>query len=311
MNSPRQLWSIAGYIGMYRRIIFGMEYKEDGIYFTPFIPERIAGQRSLKGLRYRNMILNIDITGCGSKITRFTVDGKASDKFFVPGTLSGEHNVKIETVPDSRVSDTPVNVLPYTADIAVPNAQIRNGMLSWASVDGAASYKVLLNGEIAGKTSGATFNASDIGEYSVIAVRADGVESFMSAPVRNYNVEFELNTTRKLSEFKGKQVKVKIRVPYTGEYAIDWCYSNGNGEITTRNKCATRSMYVDGNHAGGVVFPQRGNNNWESQGWSNSVRIKLKRGSHKVELVYSDANVNMNIDTDNAILHSLRLTRIK
>lgn len=311
MNSPRQLWSIAGYMGMYRRIIFGMEYKEDGIHFSPLVPDALSGERNFNGLKYRNMILNINLIGSGSKIKFFTVDGKASENYFVPCTLSGEHNVTIELVPDSRVFDIPVNVLPYTADIAAPKAKISNNMLIWDAVEGAASYKVLHNGEFAGNAFGTSFNVSDIGEYSVIAIKADGVESFMSEPIRNYNVELEHNATKNLTERKGKQFKTEIRAPYAGEYAIDWSYSNGNGETTTQNKCSTRTMYVDGKPAGAVIFPQRGNNNWESQGWSSVVKLKLKRGSHKVELLYEDADVNMNIDTDNFMLHSVRLTRIK
>ena len=38
MDSPRQLWSIAGYIGLTRGALLGMNYEPDGIRFAPVVP---------------------------------------------------------------------------------------------------------------------------------------------------------------------------------------------------------------------------------------------------------------------------------
>ena len=67
-------------------------------------------------------------------------------------------------------------------------------------------------------------------------------------------------------------------------------------------------LYVDGKNAGPTVFPQRGLDDWKNYGWSNPVKVYLKKGSHQIALRYTDVNININIDLDKAHVKSLRLT---
>ena len=41
VNSPRQLWSVAGYLSMVHEIVFGLETGPDGIRFRPFLPREL------------------------------------------------------------------------------------------------------------------------------------------------------------------------------------------------------------------------------------------------------------------------------
>ena len=43
VHSDRQLWSIAGTLAGYYRVLFGMNYDTDGILFTPYVPEWMNG----------------------------------------------------------------------------------------------------------------------------------------------------------------------------------------------------------------------------------------------------------------------------
>jgi hypothetical protein len=162
----------------------------------------------------------------------------------------------------------------------------------------------------------------------VLAVNAVGDESFLSAPVRvvapravitaeptGPGVEREhagytgagyvrLERTRPLA------VSVPIRVPATGIYALDVRYANGNGPVNTEDKLAMRTVLVDGNEAGVVVMPQRGVNAWSQWGWSNVLPVRLTAGDHRVTLVMTVLDENMNRRENTALLDAVRLTRL-
>lgn len=313
-NSPRQLWSLAGYMGTYRRIILGMSYGPEGITFSPDIPAQLKGERSLTGVKYRNMTLDITVSGEGNVVKSFSLDGEEKENAFIPATLEGQHTVAIEMAAAEDFEDIPVSVESYTEDCAIPAvAFISKKMISWEAIEGADHYKVLCNGIVLDENvTNTAFAAVKPGEYAVIAVKPDGVESFMSEPVSNYKKVFTFPAdSTEIAMAPGVQYTITVKLPRRGKYAIDWLYSNGNGEIETQNKCAVRTMTVDGKVCDAIVLPQRGLDDWESQGWSNTAQIKLRRGRHTIELTYPEENINMNIDEDRAILHAVRFTLIK
>jgi hypothetical protein len=145
------------------------------------------------------------------------------------------------------------------------------------------------------------------GEWQVMAVDESGVEGFASEPLEIYPSAVSVPVDVKIDETKGLQLSVSIEVPADGVYILDWLYSNGNGSITGYNHCSTRTLYVDSKQAGVSIFPQRGKNDWNAEGWSNPVRVKLSKGVHEVWLKFLDTDVNMNIKVDNAHVRALRL----
>ena len=132
--------------------------------------------------------------------------------------------------------------------------------------------------------------------------------SFASEPLLwNKNIRlYNLNGIR-MTRAQNRKVTVPIEVEREGVYILDWSYSNGNGSIPNKNKCAVRSLLVDDKLLGASVFPQLGQDNWEVQGWSNSIKIFLTPGKHDVVLEFRQENENMNIDINEA----LRLMRMK
>jgi hypothetical protein len=105
-------------------------------------------------------------------------------------------------------------------------------------------------------------------------------------------------------------ITIPIDVAQDGTYAIDWRYANGNGPISTENKCATRVLKVDGRAAGVSVFPHRGTNEWNNWGWSNACTMNLKKGQHVVTLQFCDEVENMNIYVNQALLDQMRVTKL-
>lgn len=78
----------------------------------------------------------------------------------------------------------------------------------------------------------------------------------------------------------------------------------------TDNKCAVRSLYLNKDYVGVMVFPQRGTNEWSDWGLSNSQKITLAKGKNDLELVFEDWNNNMNLDVNRAMIDYLRLYKV-
>ena len=100
-----------------------------------------------------------------------------------------------------------------------------------------------------------------------------------------------------------------VTVPESGEYFISLRYANGNGPVNTENRCAIRTVSVDGKRTGIVVMPQRGRGNWSDWGWSNSVAVDLTKGTHTVTISFTPDNENMNIETNHALIDRIRLVK--
>jgi len=92
----RQLWSASGYLSMVYHGLFGMEFLPDGIRFNPVKPsDTFSDVISLSNVHYRDMILNIEVSGAGKEISSFSVDGKSQDSF-LDASLTGVHDIQIE-----------------------------------------------------------------------------------------------------------------------------------------------------------------------------------------------------------------------
>jgi hypothetical protein len=100
-------------------------------------------------------------------------------------------------------------------------------------------------------------------------------------------------------------------VAEAGLYAVDFRYANGNGPINTANKCAIRTLRLNGKQLGTIVLPQRGVGEWSDWGFTNAVLVPLPKGTHQLTLAYEPANANMNEAVNQAMLDYLRVQKIK
>ena len=306
LNSHNMLWGLSGFMGLFHKAFFGIELTEDGMWFSPCVPESLEGERSLTGVPYRGMLLDIKVSGRGNRIKTFCLDGRRQPKAFVPASLTGTHQVTIELT--GEFSESSVDIQGYTPAPEYPSVSVQDGALVWNAV-GKCSYKVLRDGNVAAETSECRFvlPEDNAGEWQVVSVDENGVAGFASEPLEIYPLTVSVPVDVKVDEIKGEQVSVTVDVPEDGEYVLDWLYSNGNGSVTGYNHCSTRTLYVDTQMVGVSVFPQRGKNDWKAAGWSSPVVVKLTKGAHTVALRYLDTDVNMNIRKDNAHVRELRL----
>ena len=309
MNSPNMLWGLSGFMGLFHRTFFGFEFTQEGLVMNPFVPTVLAGTRKLEAFPYRGMSLDITVKGSGHEIASCLVDGKEADAF-IPADWTGKHTVEIVMKGEHKPSS--INLVGYIGMPETPVVQETAGKLQWKAVEGAAKYEVLKDGQVAAETTSCEWTAKENGEYQVRAVTAKGVHSFTSEPLRYYSdTSIQIQGVDKwLDGTLGEQVKVKVAVPATGWYVVDWEYANGSGEVEQRNHCANRQLFVDGKSFTTMVFPQRGLDDWKNYGWSIPVKVYLKKGSHQLALRYLEKNININIDLDKAHVKSLRLTQL-
>ena len=97
---------------------------------------------------------------------------------------------------------------------------------------------------------------------------------------------------------------MSIRKP--GNYSIRFRYANGNGPVNTENKCAIRTLRLDGKQVGAVVMPQRGTE-WNNWGYSNAHVISLTEGEHTIRIAFEELDDNMNKAVNEALLDRIEL----
>lgn len=335
LNSSNMLWCLAGNIAITHRILFGINFEKNGLAFRPFVPQALAGTRTLRGFKYRGAVLNITVKGYGDRIASFTLNGK-EHKPFIPADIRGTNDIVI-TMADNAIEPMRVN---HTANVKAPLTPITRfnseGELEWNPIEYIGHYVVLRDGQRIAETRQTRFAADVPGEYQVIGVSSDGVESFASEPLSNRNKMFidfagektvmtspevSYQPTAPLEGWHGKgfveldhksaPLSADIDVESDGEYAVTLVYANGNGPVNTENKCAIRTLEVDGTPAGTIVMPHRGVANWNDWGHTNTVIIPLKSGNHRLSVTFRPEDENMNIHTNHAIVDRIIISKIK
>ncbi len=334
LNSSNMLWCLAGNIAITHKILFGINFETEGLTFRPFVPKALAAKRQLTGFRYRDAVLDISISGSGNRVKSFRLNGKES-RPFIPATITGHNTIEI-VMADNPIPKMKVNRMANVKAPLTPIAWMEEGALTWNPVEYSDHYVVIRNGERVTNTHQTSFAITEPGEYQVMAVNADGTESFASEPrslfgtivlempEESINFSSPENTYEPTSPIAGYHgagfveidhntapVDIDVNVPDEGVYAISLIYANGNGPVNTENKCAVRTLVVDDQPVGAIVMPQRGEGKWSDWGRSSIVRVPLTAGDHKLSIRFMPANENMNLKTNHALIDRVEISKIK
>lgn len=282
-----------------------------------------------------------EITLNGRKVKDF-------NKAIVPAKPKGEYNVvitmadndiaplKVNRTPNVKAPLTPLTRFTHDADIAAtnPSAPYEN-TLQWNPIEYIDGYIVLRDGERIATTRQTSFDASTPGVYQVIGFDSNGVESFASEPLNNCpSVRVKpatvatAMTSKEVSyqpengtingytgngfaevDHNAAPVVFDVNVDADGEYFFAVRYANGNGPVNTENKCAIRTLFVDGAKVGTIVMPHRGVANWDDWGLTNIIPVNLTKGSHKVTVEMMPYDENMNLSTNHALIDALIITQ--
>ena len=320
INSSRQLWSVAGSLAMVYRVLFGINFEENGIRLAPMIPAGFSGEYQLSNFTYRHAQLTFRISGSGSTIRSQQLDGKPFSGL-IPATLEGTHTIEIRLVQDDKALD----IRPMYVENAIapdtPATKIKEGSLLWKPVLGADTYRIERDGvplKIVRDTILALpENASASPRaYQVAALNQKGFASFLSAPVfapplisittaTFDNAIAPLRLTRLTPP-----IAASISLATEDEFTLRIRYANGSGPKNTDNQCALRSLYIDGLFAGVTVMPQRGLDAWDNFGLSSSIVAHLAAGRHRVELRMEEIDNNMSYDNNNVRIDRLEIYRV-
>lgn len=324
VSSDRQLWSVAGNLAMTYRVLFGLHFERDGLHLQPVIPQAFGGTRQLSGLRYRGSVVDVTVEGFGSTIASATLDGRPS-KPFLPASATGHHSFVLR-MADRALPSVPHAIAANLFAPDTPEIRIDNKRLYWAAMEGATDYRVYRDGKIVRTTAIPEYALSPTqfdtpGQYRVSALRG-GVESFLSEPFQVGPAPLQAGVEGGKSDAAGAESYVNLQstgvtgalfstdVPSTGKYRLTVRYSNGNGPVNTDNRCAIRTLYVDGTRVGAVVMPQRGANAWDLWGESSALPVQLHSGAHRFELRFDPTDQNMNGSVNQAHVSAVILRPI-
>jgi len=332
INSSIMLWSLSGNISIIHKVIFGIRFEDGRLAFKPFVTQAMQGKRILTNFKYRNALLDIELSGYGSRIVSFELDGKQTSSFEIPETISGKHTIRIELDNQLPVIST-TNQKPVLFTLPAPIVKYENHEITWQPIANAAGYKIIVNGKMLKTTTKTSFSVKPgvYKEYQVVAINKNNPESFASEPVPVVNDKYvqilpaedvaeKCNMPYKgftgdgfieISKTVNKTVHFKVKVDTDGLYSIDFRYANGNGPTNTENKCAIRTLSADNNPINAVVFPQRGKEEWSNWGFSNSLKVPLTKGEHVISISLEDVNENMNGEINQAMIDFVRIQIIK
>lgn len=335
LNSSNMLWCLSGNIALTHRILFGIHYEKDALTFRPFVPEAMNDTRTLSNFRYRGATLDITVSGYGDSIASFTVNGREQAPVI---TARQAAKAKDTLHVNIQMCNRPIAPLPINevANIKAPLTPItwlEGTTLHWNPIEYIGVYRVLRDGQEIDRVHTTTYDASVPGEYQVVGVSDNGIEGFASEPrsTRDELVfepaaekgalsssEISYQPTSTVAGYTGAgfvetdhanpTVTIDVNVERAGTYALSLRYANGNGPVNTENKCAIRTVTVDGQTAGTIVLPTRGRGNWSDWGYTNSVDVDLTPGPHVVTVSLQPYNENMNIHTNHVAIDRLRLT---
>ena len=359
LNSSNMLWSLSGNLALMQQVLFGIHFEKDGLRIQPFVPKALSGERTISNFPYRGSKVNLTVNGFGDSIKSVSINGKPHEfgkngvpvkakgkiyptlkdgVLFIPAEMiAGDISITVdmdnEPIPIMKVNHvenlkaplTPIAWLGIDEELKGGETPLNN-LLQWNPIEYIGEYIVLKDGKEVARTHETSYPALEPGEWQVIGVSTEGVESFASEPRSNrplkfYNFDTEVilasspeisYPSEVIKGFRGKgfvetdkslpPVIKKIDVPRDGMYSISYRYSNGNGPVNTENKAAVRTLYVDGQKAGTIVMPQRGVKNWDDWGISNSIKVNLTKGEHTLSLQFNPENENMNLKTNHALI---------
>ena len=308
--SRNQLWSIAGTLSGYYRILFGMEYTEEGIVFRPFVDDNMEGPFELTNYPYRDATLTIRLTGKGDTLTSVKLDGvEMGVDYVLPTDLTDTHTLELVVTDSGKDSEINLSSYNHVTCPDMPEMTYKNGVFTWTE-DARYTYR-LWNGETWIDVSGGNYTPDpDVyGVYSLVAVDEDGIVSELSAPITirpttvvveaesgEYTSQLYTGTagysdrgavTSNARDAANSGVTVKVNIPQDGAYYLSVAYFNG-GDSTSGNNCGIRSIYLDGEDVGTMLFPVMKSDHGYTR--STHMTLQLTEGKHTIRIAYATDN---------------------
>ncbi|WP_321282119.1 hypothetical protein [Marinifilum fragile] len=323
-HSNDQLLSASSAISNFLHVLMGIHLTAEELEFKPVIPREFKGKQVLSNFRYNKAILHIEVLGFGNRISSFTFDGTPYKRAVVPKNIEGHHKIVIKMNNEIPI-DEKINMVEHFYSPETPSLSYKNNQLQWNEINNATHYKVYKNGELLLETKDTHMvevNFTYPTEFCVQSVDSLNHHSFLSKPVLLYERRYEklIEAEIFLSKRKSSFVTLKktdkepyyfqVIAPRDGSYKLSFLYANGNGDVNTGDKCASRSLWQNNGYIGTIVFPQRGKGKWNDYNYSNSFHVDLKKGYNFFKISFEEFNNNMNGERNDVRIDKIRLLRL-
>ncbi len=282
------------------RGLLGMKFECGGASFSPFVPESLPGEKQITGLRYRDAVLDIKISGTGRAVSTFTIDSIPSQPH-IPADLKGRHDITITLGGASanrgiaNISDS-APIMPPAPDIvwktdreatlsAYPPTNSHSGT-DYGEKEDAGTFLIYINGTLVEEIyrhEYTLYNAPALTMVQLCPVNADHITGFSARPYRyvppRQQIIIPASSVAKggtrlikdkasskkfveLNKFHNRIFSFDADVPSDGLYLVDVRYVNGLGIVNPQRRATLRELYAGNQRIGTFVFPQLSSAAW-------------------------------------------------
>ena len=291
INSDRQLWSVAGWLGAIYRGLFGISvnynFDQSGFDLTlePNNPFEWDGF-SLSNVTLHETSISILINGSGAHVLSTTINGNVYESGkSIP--LTGEAlNIVIELGKENSEQKDHMELVDYILP-DTPEIFWSNDTLAWKS--NSVTNILELNGRYLDSLEHTSVIIPDTlnGFFSIRAVDSTGLMSLpskphylgpsatlMLSPIEPYYIEL------------GKEnafIDMDFEVPSAGNYLLRFIYTNGSGPVNTGNTCGLAKLLINDWWLEQMIsFPHTAG--WESLSTTSWAKAQFKQGKNSIIL---------------------------
>lgn len=308
------------------RGVAGMSLDDNGITFRPCVPWQSG--ISINGFHYRKAILDITISGIGTDIASFAIDGVPEWSNRVPANIEGHHSIEI-VLSDNAPRNNVVRTRDMNVVLPSPTVSWTDDKAVAAPTEDVTQYEMFVNGTVEQRYDSPDMDISKLrgDTYSSIAIAgvSDGEPGMVSRPyeLTNYDAisyvtasaifdnglaDAEAIDAIMMSPAHRSRMEFIYAVPTDGMYLMDMCYACID---TVYARCAVASVEANGVNAGSMVMPCAWDRVRFESGYSNKVCVKLNRGSNLI-IISLDRMLNIAIpqEENNALVRHVRITKL-
>lgn len=331
-NSDRQLWSVAGVLGMYYYGLFGIRFEQGDLTFAPCVPKSLAGSHWLSGLKVRDMVLNIHINGYGTEICSVMINGAAAAPI-IPLDSKGQMTIELELNP-AEDEDAPLKEYPEACeDLPAPEWDSPTAdCLRWQPVPGALAYYVYEDGQVLTQTAKCSYEPGNepgdfVTEYRLRAIDEDNASSLSKPWERVAPGARHLLKPRRIGEEAEYRVEngqawldtrpCTAHLTYecvtlaAGTYRVRLQYCNATNSRRDGDSCALRALYLNGEKVGIIPLPHNTEaGNWEDYSMTAPVTVEVQSGVQNFSLRYTEDCLNTNGEMNQCMVRALEVTRV-
>lgn len=311
-NSDGQLWSAAALQAIFYFGLFGLRFECGNLVFIPCVPKAYAGSHWLTGIRIRNTVLDIHITGYGTEVNSVLINGKPGMPIIPLDSLNKEGRIMLEFALGADDEDeTPYQSPEAHEDLPEPHwaDDCSTEMLRWEPVEDAKLYRVYNLGKAVAQTGHCEFAPplSKITDRYRVQALNEKTCSCLSQPfdcgAEDSGTQCQPNRIGANGEYPVEQGQAwldteactsKLYYPTVelaaGTYTLRFRYCNATASKRDGDSCAVRALFDGDELLGYIPFPHNTEaGQWQDFTLSAPFIAKLSEGTHEFSLRYTSA----------------------